>query len=162
MFGISEAHWHPLVVHFPITLWCTATFFYILAFLGVFAFLRRASIWMGLLGSLLGFVATWTGDKAAAALGANLCENTTELLIRHSDQAETALIFMSVAWALAALQEYVLSRYLGRLSHFRVVSIFAAVAMLLGTLFLVKAGHKGFELVYQHGVGVQDFVPKCR
>jgi uncharacterized membrane protein len=162
MFGIMEQHWHPLIVHFPIALWAVGTVFYLLAFISNFSFLRQASIWMGLIGTGLGYIAVESGEKAAEILGAKLCPMTSELLLRHSDQAETAFVFMLSAWLIAAIQEYVLSRYLGRFSQFKIFQIISSVALILGMVFLIKTGHKGFRLVYEEQVGIMGAQQNCR
>jgi hypothetical protein len=87
---------------------------------------------------------------------------TSELLLRHSDQAETAFVFMLSAWLIAAIQEYVLSRYLGRFSQFKIFQIISSVALILGMVFLIKTGHKGFRLVYEEQVGIMGAQQNCR
>jgi uncharacterized membrane protein len=162
MFGIELQHWHPLLVHFPIALWTLGTVFYLLSFFGPLYFLRQASIWMGLVGCGMGFLAAEMGEKSAEIIGNTICEDVMTLLLKHEDQAESTNVIMAVAWSLAAIQEYILARFLSRISQFRFICVIAAIGMCLGMMFLTKTGHKGFQLVYQGGVAVEGVVRKCK
>ncbi len=161
MLGIADQHWHPLLVHFPIALWSVGTIFYVLTFVPALGFLRQASIWMGLLGCGLGYLTIEAGEKAAEVLGAGLCQKASDIVLRHSDQAHSTFIFMLVGWGIAAVQEYILLRYLSRFSQFKVFNIIASLALVCGMIFLVKTGHKGFRLVFEEQVGVIGSEKNC-
>ncbi len=72
---------HPLVVHFPIALWLTSTFFDLLVWRCEDPALRRATCWLvglGILGAAVSIAFGWVDLLAAEAQGVG-----SGLLIRH-------------------------------------------------------------------------------
>jgi uncharacterized membrane protein len=72
---------HPLVVHFPIALWLTATFFDVLAWRRPDPVFRQSAYWLvglGLLGAAVSILLGWIDLLAAEREGVG-----TGVLIRH-------------------------------------------------------------------------------
>lgn len=151
--------WHPLVVHLPVALLPLGTFLYALTQLPPFRGFRGSAVVMGVFGSAAGWLAIRTGEMAASVVGKDVCN--TALLTAHGQQAETGLIFFSAAWGVATLFHLIQRRDPeGNDTHpfIRFTTLFA---LLLGTTFLLLAGHKGFRLVFEEGVGVRKSAASC-
>ena len=92
---------HPLVVHFPIALWLTGTFFDVLAWRRSEPAFRRFAYWLvglGLLGAVASIVFGWVDLLAAEREGVG-----TGVLIRHRTHsivayAATATYAGNFAW----------------------------------------------------------------
>lgn len=81
---------HPLVVHFPIALWLTATFFDILAWRRPEPVFRLGAYWLvglGLLGAVASIVLGWVDLLAAEREGVG-----TGVLIRHRTHSIVAYV----------------------------------------------------------------------
>jgi hypothetical protein len=114
---------------------------------------------MGLVGSLLGYLALEAGEKAESIVGMETCVG--ELIEKHSENGETAFIFFLGSYVLVAafllIRKYVVKKGLPA-----VVNIVPLAGMILGGVYLVKAGHQGYELVYKHGVSVHKDAATCK
>lgn len=81
---------HPLVVHFPIALWLTATFFDILAWRRSELVFRQSAYWLvgvGLLGAAASIALGWIDLLAAEREGVG-----TGVLIRHGTHSSVAYV----------------------------------------------------------------------
>jgi uncharacterized membrane protein len=88
---------HPNVVHFPIALWLTSTFFDLLGWRRPGSFFRDAAFWLlglGLLGGGLSIVFGWTDLLAQMRQGVG-----TGLLLRH--RTHSLLAYLATAIYLA-------------------------------------------------------------
>lgn len=151
--------WHPLVVHLPVALLPLGTFLYALTQLPPFRGFRGSAVVMGAIGSAAGWLALRTGEMAASVVGKDVCNSS--LLDAHGQQAETALIFFSAAWGVATFFHLIQRRdHEGNDTHpfIRMTTLFA---LLLGSIFLLLAGHKGFRLVFEEGVGIRKPLRSC-
>jgi uncharacterized membrane protein len=92
---------HPLVVHLPIALWLTSTFFDLLAWWREDPFFRRTAYWLvglGILGAAVSIAFGWLDLLAAEAQGVG-----TALLARHRVHSlvaygATACYLADLAW----------------------------------------------------------------
>ncbi len=159
MLPIPVEHFHPLIVHFPIALWVTATLCFFLSFTGFFRNLQGPAVVMGCIGTGLGWLAKVTGEKAAEIVGRTLCP--IELLDKHAEMGETALIFFTGIWVVAALLYFLRGRAFFPSDTPLVLKIVLALSMLLANAYLTLASHKGYQLVYLHGAGVKTSIERC-
>lgn len=158
--NFPKEHLHPLVVHFPIGLWAIGTILFLVSLIGWFYWLRIPAIIVGVLGSLMGWLAVETGEIAVKIVGSGVCDHA--LLKAHEQQAESAQIFFAVCWTVAAVFQFVQNKFLeGREAHV-LIRVGLALGLILGTAYLVMAGHKGFQLVYDQGVAVRGATSQCR
>lgn len=159
MLNLAGEHLHPLLVHFPIGLWGTATALYFVSFLRPLAFLQGTSIVIGVIGTGLGWAAKWSGERAANIVGSSLCP--IELLEKHEQLAETALIFFTGIWLVAALLYFLRGRLFFPKDTPFVLKIVLALGLILANVYLGLAGHKGTQLVYEHGLAVKAPIERC-
>ncbi len=125
---------HPLVVHFPIALWLTSTFFDLLGWRREEAFFRRGAYWLvglGLLGATVSIAFGWLDLLAAEAQGVG-----TALLIRHRLHSLAAYCA-----TLAYLADYLRRWRTGN----RADAILVALSI-LGALLIAITGYLGAEL----------------
>lgn len=89
---------HPMVVHFPIALWLTSTFFDLLGWRRSSTFFRDAAFWLlglGLAGAGLSIIFGWTDLLSQMRQGVG-----TGLLLRHN--THSWLAYLATAAYLAA------------------------------------------------------------
>jgi len=142
---------HPAVVHFPIVLILLGSGLSVLT-----VFVRRWHLpWLVAIvlaaGSAGALVATWTGEEAEES-GESIRAVPEALLHEHQEWGEAArnLALAAAAFAIAsaaASRVPVLGRGL---------ALFAAACALAAAYSVAQAGHLGGELVYRHGVGVEN------
>lgn len=85
---------HPLVVHFPIALWLTGTFFDVLAWRRSDPIFRQSAYWLvglGLLGAVVAIVFGWIDLLVAQHEGVG-----TGVLIRHRTHSIVAYVATAV------------------------------------------------------------------
>ncbi|MEY4300837.1 MAG: hypothetical protein RIR25_2073 [Verrucomicrobiota bacterium] len=142
---------HPAVVHFPIVLILLGSG------LSVFTvFVRRWHLpWLVAIvlaaGSGGGVVATWTGEEAEES-AESIRAVPEALLHEHQEWGEAArnLALVAAAFAIA-------SAAASKVPMFgRGLALVAAVCALAAAYSVGQAGHLGGELVYRHGVGVEN------
>jgi uncharacterized membrane protein len=156
---IPTEHWHALLVHFPIALWVVGLLFFVLCFSPRFKSFEVPAAMMGMVGSLMGILAVKTGEKAAEIVGLETCVG--QLIEQHGENAETAFIFFLGSFSLLTIFLFVRHVILKR-SLPIVINFVPLAGMILGLVYLVKAGHEGYRLVYQHGVSVKKDAPNCK
>jgi len=151
--------YHPLVVHFPIGLLIGATLCFLVSLIRHFQWLRNPAIVMGVLGVAVGYLAKQTGEMAAGEIGPHFCN--LELLSKHASQAETALIFFAAAWGLAALGHLLRGKFFFPAANPFWWKLLLVFGMLMGSAYLTLAGHKGFQMVFEHGAAVKSPIRYC-
>ena len=141
---------HPALVHFPIALLLVGAMAAVAA-----AFLRRwhlplgAAILLGL-GALGALAAVQTGETEGGLAAGMISEPAEQMLDEHEDWAETTRSLAIVAALLA-----VASASLGRFPRTaRVAGAAAALAALCAAYAVAETGHRGGQLVYKYGVGI--------
>ena len=153
---IDLTHIHPMLVHFPIVFFITATvIFFVVASrsgnIGARTCLPLSGACSLVAGLLLGYLAAFFGDIALdAALAKGFAASPLE---RHEEMAAITLIFFSVLAIihLAAIWKK------GSLEGRRAWYFTAAAAV--GIVLLIITAYLGGDLVYHIGVNVDSVVP---
>jgi uncharacterized membrane protein len=150
--------WHPVTVHFPIALLLVATFFLLISFFcrtEYKKFFSTGSFILLLLGAAGAWIGIYTGDLADGIVARKLCDPT--VLKDHELAAENMTYLFTGAAVIHVLFYFNL---LGpRLQMISPYVVFAC--MLVGSAFLIRAGHLGALIVYQQGGGVYKHVVDC-
>jgi len=152
---------HPMVVHAPLVLLLAGVPLRLLSFLvherKRWAFLLPASQMALTIGAAGAWLAVVTGVLADGVVGHTLCDPTVAKT--HEQHAELATVLFSLAILLDLsvtrlrwLEGGVLRRWL-----FAPV----ALALLVGSGFLIHTGHLGARLVYQQGAAVHRPSSNC-
>lgn len=140
---------HPIIVHFPIALLFTAVFFDLLGLLIQKEGLRRAGLYLLIMGILSGVVAVIAGEwseEMVEAMGV-----PEEAIENHELFAYLSLISFSVLLVLRW-------GFRGHWSLVRNQVIYFIVAMASLSLLAIT-GYYGGELVFKHGAGVEAVKP---
>ena len=131
---------HPMVVHFPITLWIIGTITLVLQAAG--RPLERVTLWALGLGTLGGIAGVVTG---------NLAEDHAEEIWRVPErllETHERHGYITTALFAAAL----IAVYLGRRADRRWLGFLAIVLAVLGCDALVLTGESGGDIVYKHAL----------
>lgn len=149
--------WHPLTVHFPISLLLLATLAKLVALLlraEQAIFWNRAGAYMLYAGCLTAWVSIYTGDMADGIVSRKLCDPT--VLKDHEVAAFNLAYLFSAATALElSLRLNLIKVKTGLLR------IIVVLLMVAGAGFLVYAGHLGASVVYQQAGGVNVPTGDC-
>jgi uncharacterized membrane protein len=149
--------WHPLTVHFPISLLLLASIVKL-----VVLFLRteqalfwsRAGAYMLYAGSLAAWLSIYTGDMADGIVSRKLCDPT--VLKDHEIAAYNLAYLFSAATALdLSLRLNLIKLKTGLLQ------VVVVLLMLVGTGYLIYTGHLGASVVYQQAGGVNIPAGDC-
>ena len=139
---------HPLVIHFPIGLLVAAA---LCDFLGLFTgprpFLRQVALLLYLIGAGATFGVYYSGIQAADSVF--LPTQANALLHDHSDLG---------AWTMWYFASYALIRLalsFGRAVRIAGIRFILFVLGLAGVGLMAYTAHRGAELVFRHGVGIQ-------
>ena len=150
--------WHPVTVHFPIALLLVATFFLLISFFcksEYKKFFSNGSFILLLLGVAGAWAGIYTGDLADGIVARKLCDPT--VLKDHELAAETTTYLFTGAAGIHFLLYFNLLR-----SRLLIISPYVIFAcMLIGSGFLIRAGHLGALIVYQQGGGVYNHTVDC-
>jgi|SRR5687767_11903454 len=150
--------WHPVTVHFPIALLLVATVFLIASFFGkneYKRFFQNTSFLLLVIGTIGAWVAIYTGDIADGIVSRKVCDPT--ILKDHEIAGETMTYLFTAASALSILLFFnLLPPPLHRISHYLVL-----LCMVVGSVFLFRAGHLGAQVVYEQGGGVYNHKVNC-
>ncbi|GAB3194293.1 putative membrane protein [Pontibacter aydingkolensis] len=140
--------WHPLSVHFPITLLLLATVIMVVALFlrgDQKLFWQKAGSYSLYAGCLAAWVAIYTGDMADGIVSRKICDPT--VLKSHEVAA------FNLAYLFTGATVLTLSLNIIKLYH-KPLRVLIVLLMLAGTYFLIDAGHNGVQVVYQQGGGV--------
>lgn len=134
---------HPLVTHFPIGLLIVGSLLLVLSLRWQrLAFTAKLMI---VLGAAAAWIAVLTGGWAEEIVGPTLCDPDVRML--HEDHA------FYVSYLYTAIACFLLF-----VSRFRWI---AAIAALVGVLWMSYVGHLGATLTYQQGAGVYKPDDQC-
>lgn len=150
--------WHALSVHFPIALLPVATIaFAISFFLGETRqkYWRAGATLLLFAGTLMAWVAIYTGGVADGVVARKLCDPT--VLKDHELAGEAMTWIFTIATALQLTFMTTLAK-----PRLRTIGIYLSlILMLTGTGYLVYTGHVGASLVYEQGAGVKGYPTDC-
>lgn len=150
--------WHPLSVHFPITLLVTATLTGVSA---LFLNSQRKKNWQQASGILLlaGIITAWlsiyTGSLADGVVARQICDPT--VLKNH----EIAAYTLAYLFSAAALIHLIIHCVPLKNKYKSVLSYLSVILMITGTGYVGYAGHLGASLVYEQGAGVNKPSADC-
>lgn len=149
--------WHPLTLHFPISLLLLATITKLVAlFLREIQahFWSRAGAYLLYAGCLTAWLSIYTGDMADGIVSRKLCDPT--VLKDHEIAAYNLAYLFSAATALDLSLRFNLIRLKPKLLQALVVLL-----MLAGSGFLVYTSHLGATVVYNQAGGVKVPTSDC-
>lgn len=144
--------YHPLSVHFPVALLIIATVFIAISFFSNNSLWENSGKLLLILGSIAAWISIYTGNLADGIVSRQICDPT--ILKDHENFAYYTAWTFSIASLLAIVQFLIEG-----LRKMFVLKIFVLLAMLAGSYFLIKTGHKGASVVYQQAGGV--YVPSA-
>ena len=150
--------WHALSVHFPIALLPVATLALVISFFlkgSKRDYWRAGATLLLFAGTLMAWIATYTGDVADGIVARKICDPT--VLKDHEIAGQT------MTWIFTAASMLHLT-FLTNLVAPRMRAagvLIALLLMLTGTGYVVYAGHLGASLVYEQGAGVKNHSVDC-
>ena len=142
--------WHPLTLHFPISLLLLATITKLVALFmrDIQAhFWQRAGAYLLYAGCLMAWLSIYTGDIADGIVSRKLCDPT--VLKRHEIAAYNLAYLFSAATALDLTLRFNLIRLKTKWLQAIVVLL-----MLVGSGLLIYTSHLGASVVYNQAGGV--------
>ena len=147
--------WHPLTLHFPITLLLVAT-----VVMAVALFLQgdRKMFWLKVgsyslyAGCLAAWLAIYTGDMADGIVSRKICDPT---ILKSHENAAFRLTYLFTAATALTLSLNIIHLYN------KALRVLVVLLMLAGSYFLIEAGHKGAQVVYEQGGGVNMPASDC-
>ncbi|MGB3181052.1 MAG: DUF2231 domain-containing protein [Cyclobacteriaceae bacterium] len=142
--------WHPLSVHFPIALLTLAAvcgIFYLIFRSRAFApYLRFTTSLLLITGTVLFWVAYYTGDHAYEVVIRTICDPT--VLKAHLRWANISAYAFTTAAVLDIARRFISSRFTSP------ATLIIVVLLISGTAAISYAGHLGATVVYQQAGGV--------
>lgn len=150
--------WHPLSVHFPITLLLLAPLTLLVSFIvqqGNKVYWRNASMFILIAGSLTAWIAVYTGGLADGIVSRKICDPT---VLKDHEIAGELMAYLSSGAALLLILR-ALPRITQRLGITFLYLSF--LMMLVNAGYVVYTAHLGASLVYQQGAGVRNHVDDC-
>lgn len=145
---------HPMIVHFPIAFLLGAIGADLLSLVvRRWAWLRPATVALYVIGGASAVLTYVTGTWAADAV--SVPAEAQSVLTEHSNLAWWTMWFFGV-YALLRLGAHLWSTTEGRVAVQGVLFLVA----LGGSYLLYETGDHGAEMVYRHGVGVQQAAPR--
>ncbi|HEV7350916.1 DUF2231 domain-containing protein [Telluribacter sp.] len=149
--------WHPLVLHFPLVLLLVSTVFQLVAVVNLkesAPFWQRAGSYLLYGGYISAWLAIYTGDLADGIVSRTICDPT--VLKDHEIAAYyTAYIFSGATAVDLGLISGLIRRYR------KVLRMGVFCLMLVGSGYLMYAGHLGARVVYQQAGGVKVPAADC-
>lgn len=142
--------WHPLTVHFPVSLLLLATIVKLVALLlraESAIFWNRAGSYLLYLGCVTAWISIYTGDMADGIVARKLCDPT--VLKNHELTAYNMAYLFTGAAAMDLLVRTNLLKVNTRMFRSLIVML-----MIAGAAFLIYTGHLGASVVYQQAGGV--------
>ena len=149
--------WHPLTLHFPISLLLLATITKLVAL-----FLResqahfwgRAGAYLLYAGCLTAWLSIYTGDMADGIVSRKLCDPT--VLKDHEIAAYDLAYLFSAATALDLALRFNLIRL-----KIKLLQALVVLLMVVGSGFLIYTSHLGATVVYNQAGGVSVPTSDC-
>jgi len=142
--------WHPLTVHFPIALLLFGTLAKLVALFlssSSSSFYKKMGSVLLYFGCLGAWISIYTGDMADGIVSRKICDPT---VLKDHEIAAYNLAYLFSAATLIDLA--VLLNFLK--VKLKLISALVVLLMVIGSGFLVYAGHLGAEVVYNQAGGV--------
>lgn len=149
--------WHPLTLHFPISLLLLATVSKLVAVLlrGIQPqFWDRAGAYLLYAGCLMAWISIYTGDMADGIVSRKLCDPT--VLKRH----EIAAYNLAYLFTAATTLDLGLRTNLIRVKT-GLLQVAVLLLMVVGAGFLIYTSHLGATVVYEQAGGVNIPAGDC-
>ncbi|MCP9200005.1 hypothetical protein MKO06_08810 [Gramella sp. GC03-9] len=137
--------YHPLSVHFPITLLLVASLFKLVGIWIPTPTWRQGGSLLLALGVVGIWIAIYTGNLADGIVSRQICDPT--VLKTHENNAYLTAWFFSGSLLLDLINRF-------DLLSGKILRILVVLVMLTGSGILVYVGHLGAELVYEQAAGV--------
>ncbi len=142
---------HPQIIHFPIALLLSAVLSELISYITRQAFWEKVTLYLLSLGVISALVAVLTGNAAAEKI--DVATGVATLVLRHREMGLWVLFFFGAIWIIKWLFFY-----------FKITALpyrlTITLLMLIGSLLIYQAGHFGGNLVYKHGIGIQNTTNK--
>ncbi|WP_164891209.1 DUF2231 domain-containing protein [Botryobacter ruber] len=149
--------WHPLTLHFPITLLLLATVAKLAGLFlreGVAFFWQRSGSYLLYAGCLAAWFSIYTGNLAEGIVARKICDPT---VLKDHELSAYALAYIFSAGAVMDL-----GRNLPFLKgNSRFFQLLLVLLLLAGSVVLAYTGHLGAQVVYQQGGGVNMPASDC-
>ena len=142
--------WHPLTLHFPISLLLLATIVKMVALFlkgSQSLFWHRAGAYLLYVGCLFAWLSIYTGNMADGIVSRKLCDPT--VLKDHEIAAYNLAYLFTAATALELSMRLHLVRF-----KIKLLQAVVVLLMVVGAGFLVYTSHLGATVVYHQAGGV--------
>lgn len=146
---ITAPHLHAMVIHFPIALLMVGFFSEVISLLAKREFLRHASFYLLLLGTLGTIVSYVSGSYAGGGMTDGILQAPLEI---HDDAALITLC-LAIITSISRIAMY----YFDYQKAWAKWISFLLYAILIG--FVARTGYLGGELVFKHGAGIELVLP---
>jgi uncharacterized membrane protein len=146
---ITAPHLHAMMTHFPIALLMTGFLTEILSLMIKKEFLKHASFYLLILGTLGAIAAYFSGSYAGDGMSDGLLQQPLQL---HEDAALITL-WLAIITALTSTAVYYFGYQKGLAKWISVL----LYVVLIG--FVARTGYLGGELVFKHGAGIELELP---
>lgn len=146
---ITAAHFHAMVIHFPIALLIFGFLSEVISIILKNSFFRKAALYLLLVGTVGTIVAFLVGNAAADGME----EGVMGKAIALHEQAGLISLWGTIITALAYIGITVF-KYDKTWARMICLILFAVVVTAIG-----RTGYLGGQLVYKHGAGVELALP---
>ena len=146
---ITAPHLLAMVIHFPIALLMVGFFSEVISLLTKREFLRHASFYLLLLGTLGAIVSYVSGSYAGGGMTDGILQAPLET---HEDAALITLC-LAIITSISRMAMY----YFDYQKSWAKWTSFLLYAVLIG--FVARTGYLGGELVFKHGAGIELVLP---
>lgn len=146
--------WHPLSVHFPLSIVLLGSLIILLSSFFQKSFLASMAKILIVTGTLTLWLAIYTGNLADAVVSRQICDPT--ILKTHETNANI------VGWLFSLVSSIIIIEYFGFLDKIKKLIKISIIALsIVGSGFLIYTGHLGATLVYQQAAGVYTPSEDC-
>jgi uncharacterized membrane protein len=146
---MTAAHFHALIIHFPIALLMAGFLSDLISLFNQRQFFKSASFFLLVLGTLGAIVAFISGGYAGDGMTDGVLQEPIEM---HEDSALITL-WLAIITTLSRAAIF----YFNYLKAWARWTSFLLFAVLTG--FVARTGYLGGELVFKHGAGIELSLP---
>ena len=142
----AKEYWHPIVSHFPLSMWLSATVIFMISLLPRMQWLYLPSLVVGMVGTALGWLAYKTGHIAQTTAGVEFLD--VSKIAAHKEQAEITLVFFGATFVMASLLLLIKNYVVKSFVQPTWLKLILAVGLMLGCSYLTLTTHKGLQLAF--------------